>query len=140
MLYADRRCVVACVITLGIAVGGVAQSAEGWFQDSRQGNAVNEAKGQAALAEARHYLADNRWKLAIEAYESALTYLPGNAEALAGVRTAQVELKQAPIISQVQEELIGRPGRAREGVRGATRVGTPPPGAGGLTGGEGGRA
>ena len=121
MLYADRRCVVACVITLGIAVGGVAQSAEGWFQDSRQGNAVNEAKGQAALAEARQYLADNRWKLAIEAYESALTYLPGNAEALAGVRTAQVELNQAPIISQVQEELSVQLGRAREEFRAATR-------------------
>ena len=93
MLCADRRCVVACVITLGIAVGGVAQSASGWFQASGQGDAVAQAKGQAALAEARRHLADNRWRLAIEAYESALTYLPANAEALAGVRTAQAELK-----------------------------------------------
>ena len=121
MLCVDRRCVVACVITLGIAVGGVAQNAEGWFQTSGQGDAVSQARGQAALAEARRHLADNRWKLAIAAYETALTYLPGNAEALAGVRTAQAELNQAPIISSVEQELGVQLGRAREEFRAATQ-------------------
>ncbi len=121
MLCADRRCVAACVITLGIAVGGVARSAEGWFQTSGQRDAVAEARGQAALAEARRHLADNRWRLAIEAYETALTYLPGNAEALAGVRTAQAELNQAPIISPVEQELGVQLGRAREEFRAATQ-------------------
>ncbi len=121
MLCADRRCVAVCVITLGIAVGGVARNAEGWFQNSRQGNAVNEARGQAALAEARQHMADNRWRLAIGAYETALTYLPGNAEALAGIRTAQAELNQAPIISPVEQELSVQLGRAREEFRAATQ-------------------
>ena len=112
MLCADRRCVV-CVIAVGIALGGGARNAEGWFQDSRQGNAVNEARGQAALAEARQHMADNRWRLAIGAYETALTYLPGNAEALAGIRTAQAELNQAPIISPVEQELSVQLGRAQ---------------------------
>jgi len=121
MLCADRRCAVACVITLGIAVGGVAPSAEGWFQASGQDDAVSQAKGQAALAEARRHLADNRWKLAIPAYETALTYLPGNAEALAGIRTAQAELNQAPIISPVEIELSVQLGRAREEFRAASQ-------------------
>jgi len=112
------------VITVGIALGGVARNAEGWFQNSRQGNAVDEAKGQAALAEARQHMADNRWKLAIAAYETALTYLSGNAEALAGVRTAQAELNVAPIISPVEEELRVQLGRAREEFRAATQRAT----------------
>jgi hypothetical protein len=124
MLCSDRRCVVACVIAVGIAVGGVARNAEGWFQDSRQGNAVDEAKGQAALAEARQHMSDNRWRLAIGSYETALTYLPGNAEALAGVRTAQAELNVAPIISPVEEELRVQLGRAREEFRAATQRAT----------------
>ena len=124
MLCVDRRCVVACVITLGVTVGGVSQTAQGWFQDNQQDSAVNEAKGQAALAEARQHMADNRWRLAIGAYETALTYLPGNAEALAGVRTAQAELNQAPIISPVEQELSVQLGRAREEFRAATQRAT----------------
>ncbi len=112
------------MITVGVALGGVARNAEGWFQNSRQGNAVDEAKGQAALAEARQHMADNRWKLAIAAYETALTYLSGNAEALAGVRTAQAELNVAPIISPVEEELRVQLGRAREEFRAATQRAT----------------
>lgn len=105
-----------------VALGGVAGSASAWFQDSTQNDeAVNQAKGEAALAEARQYMSDNRWRQAIEAYERAMTYLPGNAEALAGIRTAQAELNQAPIISPVEEELSVQLGRAREEFRAAAQ-------------------
>ncbi|MHC4219051.1 MAG: hypothetical protein ACYSU7_11415, partial [Planctomycetota bacterium] len=59
------------------------------------------------------HLDAHRWRQAIEAFEAALTYLPGNEEALVGIRRAQSELSEAPIIRPVEEELQVQLGRAR---------------------------
>ena len=118
---ASRRSVrtALAAVVVGLGVGGFIEIAVGWPQAADA--AVSQAKGEAALAEARQHMADNRWRLAIEAYETALSNMPGNGEALSGIRTAQAELNQAPIISPVEEELSVQLGRAREEFRAASR-------------------
>jgi general secretion pathway protein D len=113
-LMSDRRVMTAALIAaLGIGVGGVTGTSLAWFQDADTQEAVDQAKGQAALNEGREHLDAHRWRQAIEAFEEALTYLPGNEEALAGIRQAQTELNEAPIIRPVEEELQVQLGRAR---------------------------
>ncbi len=74
---------------------------------------VNRAKGEAALAEAREHEAAGRWGRAIEAYETALAYLPGDLEAEDGLRRAQARRDQAPMLDDVAQELEVQRGRAR---------------------------
>ena len=118
MKMCTRRCgPAALAVVAGITVGVVAGTTLAWRQDDRtqaDDAARNRARGEAALAEARQHVADHRWRLAIQAYESALTYMPGDMEALDGLRTARAELNQAPTISSVDQELRVQLGRARE--------------------------
>jgi hypothetical protein len=85
-------------------------------QDEAQPTAeelVNQAKGQAALAEAQDHMANRRWRLAIEAFRTALTYLPGNPEAMSGLQRAQAEWDAAPTLEGVADDLRVLLGRAR---------------------------
>ncbi len=129
-LHVNRRAVTAvAAFAVGLAVAGVTERADGWFQFEETDDqpiraidpAVDRAKGEAALAEARQYMEANRWRQAIEAYETALSYLPGDSEALAGIRRAQAALNEAPIITPVEEELQVQLGRAREEFSAARR-------------------
>ncbi len=122
-LFVSRTVVTrAWAVALGCAVLGLAERPVGAFQDdSREArnNAVDRAKGEAALVDAREAMESHRWRQAINAYESALTYLVGNAEAIAGLRNAQAQLDLAPIMSDVEAELRVQLGRAREEFRAA---------------------
>ena len=71
------------------------------------------AKGQAALAEAREYMAAGRWRLARDAYATASTYLRGNAEAEDGYRRAQARLDEASGIDQLRQRIEIERQRAR---------------------------
>ncbi len=108
----------AWVVAFGIVAGIAAQPSAAWAQESQE-ELVDRARGEAALAEAREHLEAHRWQQAIEAFETTLTYLPGNEEALAGLRQAQAELDQAPILTDVESEMRVQLGRAREEFRAA---------------------
>jgi tetratricopeptide (TPR) repeat protein len=113
-LFVYRRVVTAAsVVALGIAVGGVTESTGGWFQEEAAQEVEDRAAAQAALAEAREHMEAHRWRQAIDAWETALTYLPGNEEALAGIRQAQTELSEAPIMPSVEQDIQVQRGRAR---------------------------
>ncbi len=109
----------ALAIAFGLASILVARPSSGWWAQESQEEVVNRARGEAALVEAREHLEAHRWSQAIEAFETTLTYLPGNEEALAGLRQAQAELDQAPIITDVESEMRVQLGRAREEFRAA---------------------
>jgi len=64
----------------------------------------NTSKGEAALAAGKKAEADGRWQEAINQYKVALTYLPGNADAVAGLDHAQVMLNQAPTSQDVARQ------------------------------------
>jgi len=74
---------------------------------------INRAKGEAALAEAREHEEAGRWGKAIDAYETALAYLPGDLEAEGGLRRAQARRGQAPMLDEVAQEMEVQRGRAR---------------------------
>jgi general secretion pathway protein D len=113
-LFSYRRVVGAIwVLALLIGVGGVTGHSGGWFQEADSQEAADQARGDAALTQAREHMEAYRWRQAIEAFETTLTYLPGNEEALAGIRQAQAELDEAPIIQPVEERLRVQLGRAR---------------------------
>ncbi|MHC4711478.1 MAG: hypothetical protein ACYTA3_13980, partial [Planctomycetota bacterium] len=113
-LFVYRRVVTAAsVVALGIGVGGVTEPTGGWFQEAESQEAVDQAKAQAALSAAREHTEAHRWRQAIEAWETVLTYMPGNEEALMGIRDAQAELSEAPIMPSVEQDLQVQRGRAR---------------------------
>ncbi|MHC4303477.1 MAG: hypothetical protein ACYS15_00240 [Planctomycetota bacterium] len=113
-LFVYRRVVTAAgIVALGIGVGGVTEPSGGWVQEAESQEAVDQAEADAALAEAREHMEAHRWRQAIEAWETVLTYTPGNEEALIGIREAQAELSEAPIIPSVEQDLQVQRGRAR---------------------------
>ncbi|MHC5007794.1 MAG: tetratricopeptide repeat protein, partial [Planctomycetota bacterium] len=112
-LFVYRRIVTAAtVVALGIGVGGVTEPTGGWFQAESQ-ESVDQARAQAALSTAREHMDAHRWRQAIEAWETVLTYRPGDEEALMGIREAQSELSEAPIMPSVEQDLQVQRGRAR---------------------------
>ncbi|MCH8151571.1 MAG: hypothetical protein IH830_04255 [Planctomycetes bacterium] len=117
-LFATRRLVAASAIGLGIAWGGTTETSFGLVvagQDQPDEEVLlNQARGEAALAEGRVYLGAHRWQRAIDAFETALRYLPGNEDALAGLRQAQAQLDEASAIGDVDQERQVQLGRARE--------------------------
>ncbi len=82
---------------------------------------VAAAKGQATLAEARDHMTSGRWRLARDAYATALTYLPGNAEALEGYDRASARLDTASGIDRIKQLLEIQKQKAREEFRDALR-------------------
>jgi hypothetical protein len=60
-LYSYRRVMtVAAVAAVSIAVGGVTESSMGWFQEAGSQEAVDQARGQAALTQAREHSRPSR--------------------------------------------------------------------------------
>ncbi|MCH8343329.1 MAG: hypothetical protein IH983_05020 [Planctomycetes bacterium] len=117
-LFATRRLVAASAIGLGIVWGGTTETSFGLVvagQDQPDEEVLlNQARGEAALAEARVYMGAHRWQRAIDAFETALRYLPGNEDALSGLRQAQAQLDEASAIGDVDQERQVQLGRARE--------------------------
>ena len=70
-----------------------------------QDEQLAEARGEAALADAREHAAAGRWRSAADAYATALRYLPGSAEAQAGLGRAQAMLDEGSTIQSTEEEL-----------------------------------
>ena len=64
----------------------------------------DQEKGQAALAEAREHFNAGRWPDAIRAYEQVLRYLPGNEEAVEGLRQAEIYMNRGTTIDEVEQE------------------------------------
>ncbi|MHC4415854.1 MAG: type II secretion system protein GspD [Planctomycetota bacterium] len=127
-LLANRRFASAAwAAVLCVAVAGLTESSSGrmfYRQIEPAEDAINRARGEAALAEAREHMDAHRWQRAIDAYQAALSYLPGDPEALEGLRQAQAALDQAPIIEGVAEDLRVQLGRAREEFGAARRRAT----------------
>ncbi|MCH8164671.1 MAG: hypothetical protein IH889_03600 [Planctomycetes bacterium] len=117
-LFGTRRLVAASAVGLGIVFGGAPETSFGLVvagQDQPDEEVLlNQARGEAALAEARVYMGAHRWQRAIDAFETALRYLPGNEDALAGLRQAQAQLDEASAIGDVDQERQVQLGRARE--------------------------
>ena len=90
-------------------------------QPQPQDAVVAAAKGQAALAEARDHMTSGRWRLARDAYATALTYLRGNAEALEGYDRASARLDVASGIDRIQQLLAIQQQQARAEFRDALR-------------------
>ena len=66
-------------------------------------NAFDEGQGQAALDEARRHLEAGSYGKARDAYAEALRFMPGNQEALQGLREAETLLDQGSPIQDVAE-------------------------------------
>ena len=118
-LFPTRRLVVvASAISLGIVWGGTTETSFGlvvaWQDQPDEEVLLNQARGEAALAEAQVYMGAHRWQRAIDAFETALRYLPGNEDALSGLRQAQAQLDEASAIGDVDQERQVQLGRARE--------------------------
>ncbi|MCZ6445424.1 MAG: hypothetical protein O6758_04475, partial [Planctomycetota bacterium] len=118
-LFPTRRLVVvASAIGLGIGWGGTTETSFGlvvaWQDQPDEEVLLNQARGEAALAEAQVYMGAHRWQRAIDAFETALRYLPGNEDALSGLRQAQAQLDEASAIGDVDQERQVQLGRARE--------------------------
>ncbi|MBX3374502.1 MAG: hypothetical protein KF817_11770 [Phycisphaeraceae bacterium] len=64
----------------------------------------DESPGEVALATARSHMAAGRYESALRAYEDALSWLPGNAEAMEGKRTAEALLNRGQSIDQTAQE------------------------------------
>jgi type II secretory pathway component GspD/PulD (secretin)/tetratricopeptide (TPR) repeat protein len=103
-----------------IALGGAGQAVQGSPQSESAGSSgagaagessgnnedmLNKARGEAALDDARQARADKRWAEAADAYQLALEYLPGNAEALDGLHVAMGMLQDDPSTIQDVEEI-----------------------------------
>jgi type II secretory pathway component GspD/PulD (secretin)/tetratricopeptide (TPR) repeat protein len=101
----------AAVAVVLCALGGAARLALG--QPAPTVDVVSQAKGEAALQEAREHMQAHRWSQAIEAYNAVLVYLPGNAEALRGIERAQQATNEAPMLQDVAQELSVQRGRAQ---------------------------
>jgi type II secretory pathway component GspD/PulD (secretin) len=63
------------------------------------------ARGEAALEEGRAHLAAGRYGLALDAFTTALRYMPDNAEAKQGIQDAQRMLEQGGMARDVQEDI-----------------------------------
>ena len=73
-------------------------------ESSNNEDMLNKARGEAALEDARKARAEKRWSEAADAYQLALEYLPGNAEALDGLNVAMGMLQDdAGTIQDVEE-------------------------------------
>ena len=113
----------AAAAVCGFALLGPAAPLKAWAlqpqeqsedqEENQPTDLVNRAKGEAALAEAREHEEAGRWGKAIEAYETALAYLPGDLEAEDGLRRAQARRDQAPMLDDVAQEMEVQRGRAR---------------------------
>ena len=64
----------------------------------------NASKGEAALAAGKKAENDGRWQEAINQYHVALTYLPGNTDALAGLAHAETMLNQGTTSQDVAQQ------------------------------------
>jgi general secretion pathway protein D len=110
-LFAERRIgAVGTVIIAGLVIGlpGVGGTSAGIAVAapmSPQDDVLDQAQGEAALAEARDHMAAGRWASAEEKYAEALRLMPGNPEALAGIRQAQTYLDRGATIEEVEQEI-----------------------------------
>ncbi|MGI9014297.1 MAG: hypothetical protein ACR2GY_08615 [Phycisphaerales bacterium] len=71
-------------------------------------NATDEARGMAALAEARAHMDAGRYQQALDAYRTALQAMPDNQEARAGEASALARLDQASGLDQAATVLTLR--------------------------------
>lgn len=67
---------------------------------------TDEQRGQAALARAREHMQAGRWSQAADEYRAALTYLPGNEEAVTGLNTALSRMDQGGTTQDVERDIL----------------------------------
>ncbi len=111
-LLKSRRALAAIAGPLSLLLAGIVTPPAEARQAPAPPDLVNQAKGEAALSEAREHMLAHRWTQAIDAYEAALTYLPGNLEAIDGIRRAQTSLEESSTISGVAADIEIQRGRA----------------------------
>jgi type II secretory pathway component GspD/PulD (secretin)/tetratricopeptide (TPR) repeat protein len=95
---------VTLILAAAFALGGFGVS-PAWALPQDDDQALNQARGEAALVEARQAAGEQRWTDAVNAFRSALNYLPGNAEALQGLNHAQSMLDRGSTIQNTAQEL-----------------------------------
>ncbi|HRQ74719.1 MAG TPA: hypothetical protein PK098_02250 [Phycisphaerales bacterium] len=104
-LFAERRLrSIAAVGVVGVALGATPAIALGMMQNGSGQTQSNQARGEAALAEARAHAEAGRWRQAADAYSTALNLLPGNSEAQAGLARAMTMLDQGSSLQDVEAE------------------------------------
>ncbi|UCC25316.1 MAG: hypothetical protein JSU98_16580, partial [Gemmatimonadales bacterium] len=93
---------IAIVGLLGLCLGTAAWAVP---QDDPD---LDRARGEAALAQARDHAEAGRWQSALDAFATALRFLPGNDEAQSGVEQAQAMLNQGSTIQSTEQEIQRR--------------------------------
>ena len=100
-LLAERRLgLAALVAAIGLPLAMVAGPLEA--HPAPQSDFDYE-QGQRALNDARAHMAAGRWSSAAESYAEALRYLPGNEEAIAGLREAEALLNRGVTVQDVEQ-------------------------------------
>lgn len=69
---------------------------------------TDEQRGQAALERARAHYAAGEWSRAADEYRAALTYLPGNEEAVTGLNAALARMDQGSTTGDVEQDILIR--------------------------------
>lgn len=90
---------------MGLTVCVMLMSAPAHAQDEPPtADEIAEARGQAALADGRAAMSAGRWREAVDRFQEALTHLPGNPEAMAGLREAEARLNEGTTSQSVAQE------------------------------------
>jgi len=120
-LFEKRHGIPALIAGIGVSalflVGAAPAMAltpqdEGAGEAPQDPGASDQAKGEAALAEARSHLDNARWQAAAEAYREALRHMPSNEEARVGLDTALRMIDQGPGLEQEAQTQALRRARA----------------------------
>ncbi len=106
--FAEPRLGILTIVgALSVALGmGIVGSPAYAQEDSAaEADATAQARGEAALAEARRAREAGNWQEAANKYAEALLYLPNHPEALEGQREALIHLQRATTSDAVAQEL-----------------------------------
>ena len=99
------------LLTLSVGTGqAVAQESP---PDNPPAANGDQARGEAALTQAKEHYAAGRWRQAAEKYGEALQYLPGNEEALDGWNKSQIMLDQGSTIDPTVADIEIQASKAR---------------------------
>lgn len=99
------------IAALGLGCTVITGAAFALPQDPPPAQQDDQARGEAAIAEARDHMANGRWQQAVGAWERALQFLPGNTEAVQGLADANAQLQQGETgqdVADTQETLRGQ--------------------------------
>ena len=113
-----RTCVssaTAALSVLGFALASTALTAQDAGTDEPATPAAETAPAtpaQQAAAEARSAMSESKWEAAVDAWKRVLADSPDDAEAKAGLASAQAALDQGSTIEDVEDDLNLRRQRA----------------------------